>query len=114
MIRRFLRVAALTATLTVIFASSATAANSYPPNTTCQTNGVVRSILFLNGIAYLGGDFTQAGPAGTTVGGTGWVARAHLAACNETTGALTSWNPGANDRVMSLATNGSVIYAGGR
>lgn len=100
--------------LTTVLASSASAANSYPPSATCQTNGVVRSILFLKGVAYLGGDFTEAGPAGTTVGGSGWVARDHLAACNETTGALTSWNPGANDRVMSLATNGSVIYAGGR
>ncbi len=100
--------------LAAFLASSAFAANAYPPNATCQTNGVVRSILFLKGIAYLGGDFTQAGPAGTPIGGAGTVTRNHLAACNETTGALTSWNPGADGQVMSLATDGTTIYAGGK
>ena len=82
--------------LAAFLASSAFAANAYPPSATCQTNGVVRSILFLKGIAYLGGDFTEAGPAGTRSAAPARVARNHLAACNETTGALTSWNPGAN------------------
>jgi hypothetical protein len=94
--------------------SSAAAANAYPPDATCQTNGVVRSILYLKGVAYLAGDFTQAAPAGVVMGGTGTVTRNHLAACNESTGNLLAWNPGANGQVMSLATDGTTIYAGGK
>ena len=97
----------------VLAGSAAAAGNPYPPDPTCQTNGVVRTILYLDGVAYLGGDFTQAAPAGVVMGGRGTVGRAHLAACSEKTGALLKWNPGANDRVMSLARRGSTIYAGG-
>ena len=98
-----------------VFVGSVVAAgNRFPPDASCQTNGVVRSILYLKGVAYLGGDFTQAAPAGVVLGAAGTVARDHLVACSEKTGALLGWNPGANDRVMSLAAHGSTIYAGGR
>ncbi len=100
--------------LAAIFVSAASGAtNSSPPDRTCQTNAVVRSIMYLNGVAYLGGDFTQAAPAGATMGGAGTVTRHGLAACSEKTGAILSWNPGANGRVYSLAHIGKTIFVGG-
>jgi hypothetical protein len=39
--------------------------------------------------------------------------RTHIAALNAATGAVTSWNPNANDVVRALAVSGSTIYAGG-
>lgn len=51
---------------------------------------------------YTGGDFSA-------VGGQ---ARSNLAAI-DTSGNVTSWNPGANNRVFTLAADGSDIYAGG-
>ena len=72
----------------VFVGSGVAAGNRFPPDRTCQTNGVVRSILYLKGVAYLGGDFTQAAPAGVVLGSAGTVARNHLAACSEKTGAL--------------------------
>jgi hypothetical protein len=113
--KSWMRASVLAVLLVGLFAVSAEASgNRYPPDSTCQTNGVVRSILYLNGVVYLGGDFTEAAPAGVVMGDPGTVARAHLAACSETTGALLAWNPGANDRVYSLATDGATIYVGGR
>jgi hypothetical protein len=93
---------------------SALAANAYPPNPTCQTNGVVRAILYQGGVAYLGGDFTQVSPAGVAIGGAGTVTRNHLAACSETTGAILSWNPGADGQVFTLTGDGSNVYVGGK
>ena len=90
------------------------AANAFPPDPTCQTNGVVRAILYDNGIAYLGGNFTQVAPAGATLGGAGTVTRNHLAACSQATGAVRSWNPGANGQVFTLASQGNAIYVGGK
>jgi trimeric autotransporter adhesin len=106
-------VVAVTA-LTAILASSASAAGgSFPPDSSCQTNGVVRSILYLNGVAYLAGDFTQVAPAGVAMGGSGTVTRNALAACSEKTGTILGWNPGANGRAYSLAHIGNTIYVGG-
>jgi hypothetical protein len=108
------RVAASVAGLAAVLASSASAAGgSFPPDPSCQTNGVVRSILYLNRVAYLAGDFTQVAPAGVAMGGPGTVTRNSLAACSETTGAILGWNPGANGRAYSLAHIGSTIYVGG-
>ena len=111
---RLLGVAIAVGLLFVSSASSRTLANPYPPNSTCQTNGVVRSILYLNGVAYLGGDFTSVTPGGVALGGTGTVTRDYLVACSETTGAILPWNPVANGEVMSLATDGTTIYVGGK
>ena len=108
---RFVGVVGALAAVFVTAASGATKAS--PPDSTCQTNAVVRSIMYLNGIAYLGGDFTQVAPAGATMGGAGTVTRNGLAACSETTGAILPWNPGANGRVYSLAHLGNTIYVGG-
>jgi len=102
------------AAMVAVLGSSASAAgNPNPPDPSCQTNAVVRSILYLNGVAYLAGDFTQVAPAGVAMGGPGTVTRHGLAACNETTGAIRSWNPGANGRVYSLTRLGNTIYVGG-
>jgi hypothetical protein len=110
-----LRLGVVATVLVALFISPAAAAgNKYPADPTCQTNGVVRSILYLNGTVYLAGDFTQLTPAGETLGGPGTVTRDYLAACSESTGAILPWNPGANGRVMSLATDGTNIYAGGK
>ena len=51
---------------------------------------------------YIGGDFTL-------VGGTPRNRLAHI----DSSGNLTSWNPDANDTVMSMVKVGSVIYIGG-
>lgn len=111
------RIVGIAIALSLLFAGSSNAmtlSNPYPPNSTCQTNGVVRSILYLNGVAYLGGNFTSVTPGGVSLGGTGTVTRSYLAACSESTGAILPWNPGANGQVMSLATDGSTIYVGGK
>jgi len=111
---RCVRFIAAVSALAAVFVSAASGAtNANPPDATCQTNAVVRSILYLNGVAYLGGDFTQVAPAGATMGGAGTVTRDGLAACSETSGAIMAWNPGANGRVYSLAHLDNTIYVGG-
>jgi hypothetical protein len=52
---------------------------------------------------FVGGDFSSIGSA----------ARNRLAAINGSTGQVTSWNPGADNTVRSLAVSGSTVYAGG-
>src|SRR5262245_27402739 len=68
---------------------------NWAPDSSWQTNGRVRTIVYSNGVAYLGGEFTEVSPPG---GGTP-VARNHLAAFDEATGALLPWNPNADDIV---------------
>jgi hypothetical protein len=79
--------------------------SSEPDNNTPQTDGVVFSVLPVGNRIYLGGMFTH-------VDG---VPRNYLAAINATTGELTDWNPGANNKVFTLASSpdGTRIYAGG-
>jgi hypothetical protein len=71
---------------------------SYP-----DTNGTVYAMTALNGVLYIGGDFT-------TVGGSG---RNRLAAINMATGQLMSWNPNSDDIVRSMTSLGNIVYAGG-
>jgi hypothetical protein len=66
-------------------------------------DGVVRTLLALEGHLYLGGDF----------GAVDGEPRAHLAALALDTGKLTDWTPEADGSVAALATNGHTIYAGG-
>ena len=109
---KLLGVAATCAALAATPSASATAVGATPaPAGTCQTNGVVRAIVYIGHAVYLGGNFTAVRPAGAAGGG---VARAHLAACSTTSGRVLSWNPGANGEVMSLGANGKRIYVGGR
>jgi hypothetical protein len=67
------------------------------------TNGTVYAIAYSGSTIYIGGDFT-------TVGGE---TRNRIAAIDASTGAVTSWNPGADDAVTTLAVSGSTVYAGG-
>lgn len=89
----------------LVVTSAALAIPSSVPDDTVQTNGRVSAILVVGERIYLGGNFTL-------VDG---IPRSRLAAIDATTGALTSWAPGANRRVMTLAAapDGSRIYAGG-
>ena len=40
--------------------------------------------------------------------------RNNIASLDANTGALSDWNPNANDWVVSLASNATTVYAGGR
>ena len=86
-------------------APPAVAEVSSEPDNTPQTDGVVFSVLPVGNRIYIGGMFTH-------VDG---VPRNYLAAIDATTGELTDWNPGANNKVFTLASSpdGSRIYAGG-
>lgn len=69
-------------------------------------DGPVRGITALDGVIYVGGEFTNAGAAVANT------ARENLAAF-DLLGALTAWNPGANDSVAGLSAADGVIYAVG-
>lgn len=79
------------------------------PTPSWHTDGAVKSIAYLNGVAYVAGSFTRVSDAaGHTV------RRANLAAIDLATGVVTPWNPGANGSVLAITTDGSsTIYAGG-
>jgi hypothetical protein len=64
----------------------------------------VRAIAVGGSTVFLGGDFES------MIGGQ---PRAHIAELDATSGNATSWNPGANNSVHSLALSGSTLYAGG-
>ena len=88
---------------------SATASSSW------QTNSTVWAIAPVNGMVYVGGNFTSVRPPGDPVG-TGEVARTYLAEFNASTGALvTSFDPTLDGEVTALAVspNGSTLYVGG-
>lgn len=73
-------------------------------------DGRVYDILTVGNTIYIGGTFTRVRNPVTGQ----WVSRSRLAAFDRTTGALTSWNPGANDRVRVLAAGpDGVVYVGG-
>ena len=76
-------------------------------------NGPVFAVVRSANTIYIGGRFTSVGPAN---GGTG-VARRNIAALDATTGAATSWNPGASgglpNEVDALAVTGKTVYVAG-
>ena len=89
-----------------------------------ETDGIVFSLVYGNGVIYAGGTFGNALPPGTPAGTTtGEVPRTYLAAFNSTTGALiTSFDPtitysGSNAHpgifAMALSPDGSTLYVGG-
>ena len=92
-------------TLATATVAAAAAADQYPASS-AQTNGRVNAIAILNGIAYIGGDFTSVRAAGQSSGG---VTRNHLAAIDLSTGAVTAWNPGANGSVQAVAASSGTI-----
>jgi PKD repeat protein len=75
------------------------------PDHPVGTEGRVNAIAVVDGVAYIGGDFT-------TVGGS---PRSNLAAIDLTTGNVTDWNPGADGVVhaVTASPDGLVIYVGG-
>jgi PKD repeat protein len=83
-------------------------------DTTYQANGSVNAVVTIGSTTYLGGDFTSMRPSGAAAG-TGEVPRSHLAAVDNSTGALLPWNPGANASVYALAASpdARTLYVGG-
>jgi hypothetical protein len=70
-------------------------------------NGTVWAVALGDGVAYVGGDFTQAtGPNGT-------FARQRLAAFDLATGDVTSFRADASGRVRALEFTGDALYVGG-
>lgn len=99
----------------VAFAATAGSASAVTlgdlPSPTWQANGRVNTVLRVNGVVYIGGQFTQVmDHAGGNV-----TPRNRLAAFSASTGALLPWNPGANNTVRALATSqdAAVIFVGG-
>jgi hypothetical protein len=84
--------------------SSGAVSTWYPTN---GANAPVRALaLAVNASGrtlYAGGDFTSIG------GGQ----RSYVAALNASTGAVKTWNPGADGFVRTLAVSGSLVYMGG-
>ena len=64
------------------------------PLPTYQTNGTVWDIAVVNGVVYVGGNFTKVRPPGAAPG-TNEVTRNRLAAFNAQTGELLTWAPSA-------------------
>jgi hypothetical protein len=60
---------------------------------TPQTDGIVFSVEIVGDVAYAGGRFSKARPAGVAPGGAGEVARHNLLAFNIRTGELLPWAP---------------------
>lgn len=90
-------------------AQAVTDYSTTPTHSWYPTSGVVRSVLVTPTTIYLGGSFTRMRNADT--GAT--VTRNRLAAIDRSTLSLTSWDPGADNTVWTLASSGDVIYAGG-
>jgi outer membrane protein assembly factor BamB len=83
-------------------------------DSTYQTNDRVDTIATIGNTVYIGGQFTAVRPFGAS-SGSGDVTRQHLAAFDRTTGALLSWNPGADKEVLALTASldGTTLYVGG-
>ncbi len=79
-----------------------------------QTNGVVATLAYGNGVVYLGGSFTAVRPPGAAPG-TGEVARSYLAAFDASSGELLDFNHRLDRRVTGLyvSPDGSRLYVGG-
>jgi len=65
------------------------------------------------GVLYIGGDFTQVGPADPLAGAA--AARRHLAALDLDSGEVTAWDPAPDGPVYAMWLNptGSALYVGG-
>jgi trimeric autotransporter adhesin len=88
--------------LAAVDATTGAINNSWNPD----ANGEVNAIAVDGSTVYIGGDFAGS----TAIDG---AARNYAAAVNATSGALSAWNPDANEEVDSLAVSGSVVYLGG-
>jgi chitodextrinase len=75
-----------------------------------STNGIVKAVLVVGDTVYAGGTFTQV----QSTDGTQTLARANLAAFDLHSGAVrTGFSADTNGRVLSLATDGARLFAGG-
>lgn len=104
--------AALVAVLALspLAAAPAGAVVSDDGDATWMTNGRVNVVLAAGGRIYIGGDFSQV----RSPNGTQTLARNNIAAIDRDTGVVDpSWNPGANNVVSALATDGASVFAGG-
>ncbi len=105
--------------LPAVSGSTAAPDVSSTPLSTWQVNGTVWSLAYGSGVVYAGGNFTDALPPGTAVGGTtGEVASTFIAAFNSTTGALiTGFAPtitgGSGAEVTAMSVIGNTLYIGG-
>ena len=73
-----------------------------------STDGIVYAVdVSVGGTVYVGGAFTHA------TGGAGTFERTYAAAFNGSSGAVTVWDPGPDNRVYALQVVGSTVYAGG-
>lgn len=82
---------------------------------TTQINGVAWTQVIIGNTVYVGGQFTNARPAGAAAG-VSTVPRSNLLSYNVTTGVLnTNWAPVANGVVRSMAASpdGTKLYVGG-
>ncbi|MTD12744.1 PKD domain-containing protein [Nakamurella sp. YIM 132087] len=82
---------------------------------TTQINGVAWDQVVVGNTVYVGGEFTNARPAGAAAG-TNLTTRNNALAYNLSTGALvTGWNPNVNRQIKTIAASpdGSRIYIGG-
>lgn len=77
-----------------------------PSDAMPSTNGYVYAMEQIGSVLYIGGAFSSVGSQ----------PRQNLAAIDVTTGAVTSWNPGANREVWGLAAapDGQSLYATGK
>ena len=80
------------------------AATSFNPG----ANAAVNELVLSGSTLYAGGAFTTLGG-----GGTGVTSRSRIGAVNTSSGAATSFNPGASATVSALVLSGSTLYAGG-
>ena len=111
--RRTTTAVALLALIWSTFAiEAAHAASAWPPNSSWQTDDIVRAVAFGNGALYLGGSFTHVRPPGAGPG-VGEVTREHAAALNRKTGGLLKWNPKVDGTVWAIAVWKSRVYLGG-
>ena len=126
--KRIVALAAVSATVlsSVAFAALPAEADTAPaagtPSTVSadslpapQTNGVVWAQAVIGNTVYVGGNFTQAQPAGAAAG-VSMVGRGGMLAYDLSTGALlTGFAPTFNAQVRGLATSadGSTVYAVG-
>jgi hypothetical protein len=78
-------------------------ATSWNPN----ANGGVSALAVSGNTVYAGVSFAG---GFTTIGGQ---PRNNIAALDATSGLATSWNPNANDAVVTLVVSGNTVYAGG-
>lgn len=81
---------------------------------TAQINGVAWVQRVVGNTVFVGGQFTNARPAGAAPG-TAQVARNNLMAYNLTTGVMTNFAPNLNGQVkaMAVSPDGSRLYVGG-